>query len=60
MITTFGPPTLDERDRGRSVGGLPDHADVRRAREREPQALPYDLVVVDDQAGDLVGHGWGF
>ena len=59
MITTFGPASLDERDRGRAVRRLTDHADVRRAGERQAQALAHDLVVVDDQAGDLVRHGWG-
>ena len=58
MITTFGPAPLGERDRGLAVGGLADHADVGRARERQPQAFADDLVVVDDQAGDLVrAHG---
>ena len=47
---------LGERDRAGAVGGLADDADVRRAREREAQPFAHDLVVVDDQAGDLVGH----
>jgi len=46
--------TLDERHGGGSIGGLADHPDVRRAGEREPQSLAHDLVVVGDQAGDLV------
>ena len=56
MITTCGPAALDERDRTGAVGGLADHPDVRRAREREAQALAHDLVVIDDQACDLFGH----
>ena len=48
------PAPLGERDRALTVGGLADHADVRRARQRQPQAFAHDLVVVDDQAGDLV------
>ena len=55
MITTFGLAALGERDGARAVGRLADHADVRRTREREAQAFADDLVVVDDQAGDLGG-----
>ena len=55
MITTFGRAPLRERHRARAVGRLADHADVRGAREREPQAFADDLVVVDDQARDLGG-----
>ena len=47
---------LYERDRAGTVGCLTDHAHVRRARERQPQALPHDLMVVDDQARDLLRH----
>ena len=50
------PAPLCEGDRGRSVGRLADHADPRRARQREAKALANDLVVVCDEAGDLVGH----
>ena len=42
-----------------AVGGLADDADVRRAREREPEPLAHDLVVVDDQGRDLVRHVTG-
>src|SRR5712691_1767105 len=49
--------SLGEGDRARAVGGLADHADVRRTREREPEPFSDDLVVVDDQAGDLGGGG---
>ena len=51
-----GLAPLRELDRGRAVGGLADDADVRRPREREPQSFAHDLVVVDDQRGDLVCH----
>ena len=47
---------LRQRDGRRAVGRLADHADARRAREREAKALADDLVVVGDEAGDLVGH----
>ena len=57
MITTSGRRLSVERDRGRAVARLADHAHLRRAREREPKALADDLVVVGDQAGDLFGHG---
>ena len=57
MITTSGRRRTRERDRARAVGRLADDADVRRAREREAQSLADDLVVVDDQHGDLVRHG---
>ena len=51
-----GPAPLGERDRACAVRGLADHADVRRAREREAQPFAHDLVVVDDQARDLFWH----
>ena len=44
---------LGERDGALAVGSLPDHADPGRPRERQPQAFADDLVVVDDQTGDL-------
>ena len=50
------PAPEHQRDRALAVGGLADDADVRRAREREPEALADDLVVVDDQRRDLVRH----
>ena len=50
---------LGERDGGLAVGGLADHADVRRAGEGQAQAFAHDLVVVDDQAGDLVETATG-
>ena len=50
-----GPPALCERHRRLAVGRLADHADVRRAAQRKPKSLADDLVVVDDQAGDLLG-----
>ena len=57
MITTSGLRRSASSTARRAVGGLADDADVRRAREREAQALAHDLVVVDDQRGDLVRHG---
>src|ERR671931_359337 len=48
----FAP--LGQRDRGGAVGGLADDADMRRTLERKPQAFADDLVVVHDQARDLV------
>ena len=57
MITTSGRRRLGERDRGRAVGRLADHANARRAREGKAKALANDFVVVRDEAGDLVGHG---
>src|SRR6185437_16431330 len=48
-------PSLGERDGGFAVGRLADHADVRRTAEREAKPLAHDLVVVDDQTGDLGG-----
>ena len=39
-----------------AVGGFADDPDVRRPRERKPEALADDLVVVDDQRRDLVRH----
>ena len=49
-----GPASLGQRHRRRAVGGLADDPDVRRARERQAQAFADDLVVVHDQAGDLL------
>ena len=43
-----------ERHGALTVAGLADHADVWRARQRQPQAFAHDLVIVDDQTGDLV------
>ena len=58
MITTSGRRRSASATARLAVGGLADDADVRRAAEREAEALAHDLVVVDDQAGDLVGrHG---
>ena len=51
-----GPAALGERDGGLAVGGLADDADVRRPAERQAKPLAHDLVVVDDQAGDLGGR----
>ena len=51
------PAPLGERDGGRAVGRLADHADARRAGEREAESFADDLVVVGDEAGDLIGHG---
>ena len=51
-----GPPSLGQRDGRRAVGRLADDADPRRAGEREAETLAHDLVVVGDQAGDLIGH----
>ena len=48
-----GAAALGERDRRLAVGRLADDADVRRAEERQAQALADDLVVVRDQDGDL-------
>ena len=45
-----------EVDRARPVGRLADDADVGRPRERQPEPLADDLVVVDDQGRDLVRH----
>ena len=56
MITTFGLRRLGKLDRGVAVGRLADDADVRRPREREAKTFAHDLVVVDDQAGDLARH----
>ena len=50
-----GAPPLCERDGSLPVGRLADHTDVRSAAQRKPKSLAYDLVVVDDQAGDLLG-----
>src|SRR5205814_9973762 len=51
------PAPLREGDRALAVARLADDADVRRPRQRQPQALAHDLVVVDDQAGNFVcGH----
>src|SRR5207253_5516005 len=53
------PAPFGQGDRRLAVGSLAYDADVRRAREREAQALADDLVVVDDQACDLpVGSLW--
>ncbi len=52
-----GASPLCEGDRRRAVRRLADDADARRARQCEAKALPNDLVVVRDEAGDLVGHG---
>src|SRR5271169_6551566 len=49
-----GPAALRERDGALAVARLADHADVRRARQRQSQAFADDLVVVDDQTGDLL------
>ena len=54
MITTSGLRRWASATALAPSDGLADHADVRRAREREPQAFADDLVVVDDQACDLV------
>ena len=43
-----GPSALGQRDRGRAVGRLADHADAR-ARECEAEPFANDLVVVRDQ-----------
>ena len=48
--------SLRQRDGGRAVGRLADHSDSRRARQREAKPLADDLVVVGDEARDLVGH----
>ena len=56
MITTSGRRRSAKRHGGRAVGGLADHTDPRRARQGEAKALAHDLVVVRDEAGDLVGH----
>ncbi len=50
---------LGDCDRALAVGGLADDAHVRRAGEGEAQAFAHDLVVVGDQAGDLVRHVGG-
>src|SRR5207248_145855 len=50
---------LGERDGGLSVGGLTDHPDVRRSAEREAKPFAHDLVIVNEQAGDLGGSGHG-
>ena len=47
---------LHECDRAGPVGCLPDHPHMRGARERQAQPFAHDLVVVDDQAGDLFRH----
>ena len=52
-----GPAALGQGDGGGAVGRLADHADPRRAGQREAEPLAHDLVVVGDEAGDLVGHG---
>ena len=56
MITTSGLRRSTSATALLAVGRLADHADVRRAREREPKPLADDLVVVDDQARDLLRH----
>ena len=56
MITTSGLRRSTSATALLAVGRLADHADVRRAREREPEPLADDLVVVDDQARDLLRH----
>jgi hypothetical protein len=51
-----GPAPLREGDGRRAVGCLPDDSDLRGARERETKPFAHDLVVVRDEARDLVGH----
>src|SRR4051794_3816820 len=49
---------FDEGDRALTVARLADHPDVRSPRQGKSKAFADDLVVVDDQAGDLGGaHG---
>ena len=52
-----GPAPLGQRHRGRAVARLADHADARRARQRQAEPFAHDLVVVGDEHGDLVRHG---
>src|SRR6266849_1967248 len=54
-----GPAPLSQRNGARPVGRLADHANVRGTRKRKPEPLAHDLVVVDDEAGDLGGGGGG-
>ena len=54
MITTSGLRRSASSTALGPVGCLADDADVRRAREREPEPFAHDLVVVDDQRRDLV------
>ena len=56
MITTSGRRRSAKRHGGGAVGGLADHTDPRRARQGEAKALAHDLVVVRDEARDLIGH----
>ena len=65
MITTSGLRRSASATALAPSEASPIDADVRRAREREPEPFADDLVVVDDQAGDLglsvgvgvFGHG---
>ncbi len=52
MITMSGRRRSASATAASPSDGLADHADVRRAGEREAQPLADDLVVVGDQAGD--------
>ena len=57
MITTSGRRRSASATADAPSGGLADHADPRRAGEREAESFADDLVVVRDETGDLVGHG---
>ena len=59
ITITSGRRRSVERYRRLAVGGLADDADVRRAQQREAQALADDLVVVGEEHGDLGGFGHG-
>ena len=56
MITTSGRRRSASATAALAVGGLADRRGCAAPREREAQPFAYDLVVVRDEAGDLVGH----
>ena len=45
-----------QRNGGTAVRRLADNADVVRAGQRQAQALTNDLMIIDNQTGNRLGH----